>query len=168
MDIIKFAMQMEMDGKKFYEKAAEAAAEKEVKEILLYLAEEEVRHFNFFKTLKEGGDTAAAAKALEGGALSNTKNVFVKLIEQGKDKSFGEDTRATWQEARVTEEKSVKVYADEAAKETDPQRKSLLNKIADEERNHVYLIDNMLLFMADPQSYSDSRGFSDFMSWEGR
>ena len=51
MDVIKFAMQMELDGKKFYEQAAEAAPTKELKDIFLYLAEEEDRHFKFFHSL---------------------------------------------------------------------------------------------------------------------
>ena len=37
MNIIEFAMQMERDGQAFYEKAAKAAPQPELKEIFLYL-----------------------------------------------------------------------------------------------------------------------------------
>lgn len=168
MDIIKFAMQMELDGQAFYTKAAQAAAHPELKDILLYLAEEEERHYRFFKALAEG-DTAGADKELSSApsSLSDTKNVFVNLTENGKESSFGDSARAAWSEALKIEEKAVKLYSDEAAIESRPDRRALLEKIADEERNHVYLIENVLSFMSDPQGFVDSRKYSDFQSWEG-
>lgn len=54
MDIIEFAMQMELDGMAFYEKNAATSSDPELKKMLTMLAEEEQRHFNFFKRLKEG------------------------------------------------------------------------------------------------------------------
>ena len=168
MDVIKFAMQMELDGKQFYTRSANAAKDEELRDILLYLAEEEDRHFRFFKALGQG-DTAAADRELAAApsSLTDTKNVFVLLTENGREKSFGADARSAWTEAMGIEEKAVKMYTEEASKEADPRRKALLEKIADEERNHVYLIENVLSFMADPQGFADSKRFSDFQSWEG-
>ena len=51
MNIVKFAMQMELDGKLFYQQAAATAAQPELREILLYLADDEQRHYMFFKKL---------------------------------------------------------------------------------------------------------------------
>lgn len=167
MDIVQFALQMELDGKAFYEKAAAGAKSKDLREIFQYLANEEERHYKFFRMMAEG-KIELASKALESGtALRDTKNVFVQLIQENKDKRFGEDTRSAWVEALKIEQKAVTLYADEAEKETDANRKSLLKRIADEERNHVYLIDNMLSFMTDPQAFSSSQQFAAFRSWEG-
>lgn len=167
MNVIEFAMKMERDGQAFYEKAAEAAPQPELKEIFLYLAKEEERHFSIFKNMQEG-DTEAAIKVLGDSAMAKTKNVFVQLIEENGDTSFSDDVRKTWAEALKIEEKSVKLYADEAAKTKDADRKDLLEQIAEEERSHVYLIDNMLSFMADPQTFAESQNFKAFKSWEGR
>lgn len=167
MDIVKFAMQMELDGKVFYETEAAKAPTKELKEIFQYLADEEDRHYKFFKMLDEGKIDTAAGALESGDSLSTTKNVFVQLIEENKDKHFEDDTRKAWEKALKIEEKAVELYSGEADKENDAARKSLLNRIADEERNHVYLIDNMLSFMADPQSFADSQDYSSFKSWEG-
>lgn len=168
MNIIEFAMKMERDGQAFYEKAAAAAPQPELKEIFLYLAREEERHFAFFKNMHEG-DTKAAIKVLGSNTLAKTKNVFVHLIEEnGGDVTFGADVRKAWTEALKIEEKAVKLYSEEAKKEKDPERKELLERIAEEERSHVYLIDNMLSFMSDPQTFADSQNFKNFKSWEGR
>ncbi len=166
MDIITFAIQMEKDGQAFYEKAASAASTTEIKEIFQYLADEEKRHCAFFKKMADG-EITTAIEALKGGSLKTTKNVFVQLIEENKAASFGDDVRATWVEALKFEERAVQLYTEEAEKEPDADRKTLLNRIADEERNHVYLIDNILTFMADPQTFVDSKQYGDFQSWEG-
>ena len=167
MEVIRFAMQMEIDGQKFYEKSAAEAPHPELKEIFLYLAEEEKRHFQVFKNLSEG-HTGAAGQALRGGTIDQSKNMFVKMIESGEHKSFGDEVRAAWKKALEIEEQAVKLYSEEAKRESDPERVELLNKIAEEERNHVYLIDNVLSYLNDPATFAESRRFAAFKSWEGR
>lgn len=166
MDVIKFAMQMELDGKKFYEQAAEAAPTKELKDIFLYLAEEEDRHFKFFHSLSEG-QTGEARKSLISGSLGKSKNIFVQMIEQNAQTEFSDEVRSAWREARLIEEKAVAMYTEEAAKESDATRKELLQDIAEEERRHVYLIENVLNFLVDPQGFAASQQFSSFKSAEG-
>lgn len=169
MDIIEFAMQMELDGKEFYERSAASAATPELKEILQNLAEEEQRHYKFFKLLIEG-DSNSAKKELTNGrsAMAAIRNVFVKLTAGDNEHSFGGDARAVWSEALKIEVSAERMYREEAKKEKNNERKKLLNRIADEEQNHVYLIDNVLLFLTDPQTFVNSKKFSDFKSWEGR
>lgn len=167
MNVIEFAMQMERDGQAFYEKAAETAPKPEIKEIFHYLAQEEKRHFEIFKNMQDG-DTEAAIRILGSNTMAKTKNIFVRLIEANGETSFGEDARKAWSEALKLEEKSVKLYTEEATKEKDQERRELLEKIAEEERSHVYLIDNMLSFMTDPQTFAQSQNFKSFKSWEGR
>ena len=167
MDIIRFAMQMELDGQKFYEQAAAESQQEGLKEIFLYLAEEEKRHFRFFKSLA-AGQSDEARRELSNGRMKESRNVFVDLIENGTSSSFGEDVRAAWKKALEIEEQAVKLYSEEAKREDDSARKDLLNQIAEEERNHVYLIDNVLSYLNDPESFKASQQFSAFKSWEGR
>ena len=49
MEILDYAMKMELDGKAFYEKSAAQTSVPELKNILLQLAEEELKHFHFFR-----------------------------------------------------------------------------------------------------------------------
>ena len=166
MDIIRFAMQMEIDGQKFYEQAAAASPQPELREIFQYLAEEEKRHFRFFKSLADG-QSAQARKELSGGNMKDTRNIFVKMIESGEAKTFGDEVRKAWQKALEIEEQAVKLYSEEAKRESDDKRRELLDKIAEEERNHVYLIDNVLSYMNDPAAFAESKRFAAFKSWEG-
>ena len=168
MNVIEFAMQMELDGREFYLRSAENAPEPELKEILKYLAEEETRHYNFFKRLHDGKTAEAEKELAAGTSLRDTKNIFVQLGEAGKDKEFGDGARKVWLEAMKIEEKAVKMYTSEAEKESDAERKAMLTRIAEEEQNHVYLIDNVLSFMTDPNEFVNSQKFANFKSWEGR
>ncbi|MFH1688568.1 MAG: ferritin family protein [bacterium] len=169
MDVIEFAMQMELDGKAFYEKGAKESDSPELKKILTTLAEEEEKHYRIFRALRDG-ETDQARQAL--GRKSNTpalaKNVFQQLRESGVDTLYADQARALWEEAIKVERKSEAMYREAAEKEVDAARKELLNVIADEEKDHIYLIDNMISFMSDPQAFVQSAQYRNFMSWEGR
>lgn len=168
-DIIAYALQMERDGQTFYENSAAETADTDLKQILLYLAEEEQRHYRFFQRLQEG-NVAAAEAALAGGALSlgETKSLFRQMVDAKTKPNVGHGARSVWQDALKIEERVEKLYRDHAAAESDPGRQALLHRIADEEKNHVYLIDNMLSFLADPSGFADSANYKNYLSWEGR
>ena len=61
MDIFEFAMKMEKDGQVYYEKMAAQAGNAALKGVLLDLAADEVKHYNLFKSFKEG-DFSVASK----------------------------------------------------------------------------------------------------------
>lgn len=169
MEILDYAMKMELDGQAFYEKSAAQTTVPELKKILKQLADEELKHYQFFKRMKDGDlSTAADQVKATSSPLLSAKNLFQQLAEQGKQNSFGDQAKAIWTEALKIEERAEKAYRDEAARETDPTRKHLLTQIADEEKTHVYLVDNILSFMADPGGFVDSANYRSFMSWEGR
>lgn len=168
MDILDYAMRMELDGKMYYETSASKMPTQELRQILLTLAEEEVKHYHFFKRLKESGSVAAreVIDAAPPSALA-VKNVFQQMIGNGHSALYGEDVLSVWRKALEVEEKAEKLYRDEANKESDATRRELLQQVADEEKNHVYLIENMLAFMADPGAFIDSLNYQHFQSWEG-
>lgn len=169
MNVIEYALQMELDGRDFYRRSAQAAPNSELRKILLNLADEEDRHYQFFKKLKEGDDTSAASALMAKSHISSAnRTIFKELAEQGKQASFTGELRQVWTEALKIEEQVEQMYRKEAGKESDPARKKLYNLIADEEKSHVYLIDNILSFLADPQGFTESSRFKSFLSWEGR
>jgi len=169
MDILDFAMQMELDGRKFYLAGADQTQEEHLKEIYLKLAEEEHRHYNVFKRLKEGDiEAAEGAMKSQDETILLTKNLFKEMAEKGLKGLPGESEKEIWTEAREVEEKSVKMYSEEAEKQSDPAKKELLTRLADEERTHIYLIENILTFLKDPSGFQKTQDYKNFMSWEGR
>ena len=169
MNILDFAMKMEMDGKRFYQNAAAKESNRGLKEILTMLADEEQNHYEFFAKMK-GNELEAAGDLLNSNSdtLRKTSNLFQELSKTGAAETFGDDTLSVWTEALHIEEKAEKFYRDKASEESDPQRRELLNRIADEERNHVMMIDGVLTYLKFPEEFAQSAQFKDFQSLEGR
>ncbi len=72
MNIYDFAMQMEKDGENYYRELAAASEIAGLKKIFDMLADEEVKHFQIFRQLKEKkGETQFPETSI----LTNVKNI---------------------------------------------------------------------------------------------
>ena len=168
MDIYSFAMQMELDGKAFYENLARQTKDEQLRQVLMMLAEEEQKHYDIFKNLKAGkGPSMLTGENIHTKTLNAVKNIFVELSNNNRHPEFTKDERSIWAEAMKIEEKSEQFYREKANQESEPQQKTLLTMIANEERNHIYLIDSVLTYMKFPDTFSDTAQFKDFQSLEG-
>ena len=168
MEILEFAMKMELDGKAFYDKQARQFKDKDLKKIFNLLAEEEERHYKFFKNMKDGkNDQALKNLSSSNKSLSTIKNIFVEMSENNENKSFGDDEVATWKKALEIEEKAESFYRQKANEESDTEKKKLLNLIADEEQDHIHMIAGVLSYLKFPDAFAESEQFKNFQSLEG-
>ncbi len=168
MDIIKFAMKMELDGKAYYEKHAGRTKDPNLKEILLTLAEEEQRHFEVFRRLKEDANDISGGEILNGSeTLKQVQNIFEQMSQDNDTIAFNDDIISVWTEALRTEEKSEAFYKEKAGEEPDAAKKDLLLKIAAEENNHIMMIDGILMYLKDPATFAESAQYRNFRSLEG-
>ena len=169
MDVLDFAMKMELDGKAFYEKHARHSEDKELKRIFILLAEEEEKHYHFFKAIKEGDkDIAKDLLSKSTSSLKEVQNIFSEMSKNTEKKTFGADEETTWMKAMEIEEKAESFYREKAEEEKSDEQRRLLNLIADEERNHVYMIDSILTYIKYPEAFADSAQFKNFQSLEGK
>ena len=153
MSVFEFAMQMEMDGKAYYEKMAENAANASVKDILLQLAQDEQKHYNIFKKFNEGDFSGVEELKASGSVVLETaKNVF-QQIASDQDFNFPADIRAAWKEAQQVEKKSEDFYRLKADEESSEEVKKTLGIIADEEHKHWALIEHVLQFLDRPKQW---------------
>lgn len=154
MDIFEFAMKMEKDGQAYYEKMAAQAGNAALKGVLLDLAADEVKHYNLFKSFKEG-DFSVASKMKSSGTkvMTNAKNVFQKLAAQKGELSFPEDILAAWRKAQEIEKKSEDFYREKAADPKNAKIKETIILIANEEHKHWGLIENVLQFLDRPKQW---------------
>src|SRR5512141_2340073 len=105
MDIFEYAMKMEMDGRMFYIENASRASQPELKRILLELADDEQKHYNIFKALRDG-HSAEYKPSEKSTILSTVKNVFEQLRTDNRSFSFAADAKRIWEEAREVEKKT--------------------------------------------------------------
>ncbi|HQL23693.1 MAG TPA: ferritin family protein [candidate division Zixibacteria bacterium] len=151
-DIFEYAMKMETDGRDFYLRQAAKADQKQFKQIWEQLADDELKHFHIFKALRDG----QAAEYKEGSAtpiLATARNVFEDLKAAGRDFTFAGDVEKAWVEAREVERRSEEFYRDKATQVETEGKRTILNRIADEEHKHFVTLDNVIHFLRRPKEW---------------
>jgi rubrerythrin len=149
MNIFDFAMKMEQDGKAYYEVLAADTSVAALKTIFTNLAADEQKHYETIQALKAGTNRQMADTAV----LENAKNVFSDLM--GNKDIVGSLAKSLdgYQHAREIEADSVRFYEDAAGKVDSPEAANLLLKIANEEKKHYNIMDNLYDFVLAPQNF---------------
>ncbi len=152
MDIYKYAMQMEVDGRHFYLDMAEKTNNKGLKNILTMLADSEAKHYNVILDMQRNDKTEFSADTE---VLTNVKNIFMKMKEE---KEFDVDASQVefYKKALEVETDSQKFYLERADEEKDPHRKEIFLKLAEEERNHCVLLENLVGFVSQPSDWLEN------------
>ena len=149
MNIFKFAMKMELDGKAYYEKLAAETAVAGLKTIFVRLAADEQKHYDTIQAIKSGTSGAMADSTV----LEEAKNLFADLIGDKNIVGSLKKSLDGYEHARKIEADSVRFYEDAAGKESNPDTAKLLLRIANEEKKHYNIMDNLYDFTLAPQNF---------------
>ena len=149
MNILDFAMKMELDGKAYYENLASETTIDGLKSIFTSLAKDEQKHFEIIQGMKTGTNQNMADSVV----LEKAKNLFE---EMAADKDIAGSLKKSldgYQQARKVEADSVGLYEDMAKKENNPETVQLLLRIANEEKKHFNIMDNLCDYTLAPQNF---------------
>ena len=152
MDIYKYAKQMEVDSRKFYLDLAEKTNNKRLKSILTMMANSEARHYNVISDMQRNDKTELSA---ETEVLSKAKNIFMRMKEE-KDFDVGSSFIESYKKALESETDSQKFYLERADEEKDSHRKEIFLKLAEEEKNHCVLLENIIGFVSQPADWLEN------------
>jgi rubrerythrin len=155
MNVLDFALKMEADGKAYYEKLVAESDSKELKNLFTLLAEAEQSHYDALLARKNEAAFAAAESRL----LEKAQNIFQRLMEMKGHGSFKVDTDG-YRHAIKAEEQSISFYQESAEKERIPEVKHLLHALADEEKIHLNIVENIYEFVESPKFFLAWREFS--------
>ena len=150
MNVFDFAMQMEMDGKAYYEKLARQTSLPGLQTIFSRLAGDEQKHYEIFRELRASGKAPAMQEST---TLADARNIFAELLKGAKIATGCKDDLAAYQQAMKLEADSFKLYEDAAAKEKRDDVRTLLLKIAGEEHKHFNILENIYQFVNAPNQY---------------
>ncbi len=156
MNVFDFAIEMEDNGYA-YKNLAKDATLPGLKTIFSSLADDEQKHREVFRKLKEGKQKEGME---DSAALDTAKNVF-KLLPRGENKLKDIDSVLdAYQHAMKLEAESFRFYQDAADKENDADVKALLLKIATEEQAHYSILENVYHFVNAPNQSLEWAEFS--------
>ena len=154
MGIFEYAMQMEKDGEDFYRGLAEKVSNKGVKVILTMLADEEAKHY---KLLSKAQSEEMGLP--ETTILADAKNIFEQMKESGEKFDVGVGQEELYREAQEIEEKSRDFYLEKSEQVEEGYHKGLFLKLADEEKKHYLLLDNITEFVSRPSEWLEDAEF---------
>ena len=162
MNVFEFAMKMELDGKVYYESLAENSQHPGVKKIFLEMAADEQKHYDVFKRLNDNEGPLSMGDST---ALAEAKSLFCDMVRGNSGEQRPQDDLAAYRKALEVEAESAKLYREAAHKEADEEVRALLLRIAAEEDNHYNIIENIYLFINEPNTamvWAESSHLDDF------
>ena len=157
MDIYKFAMQMELDGRHYYLDLAKKTENAGIKSVLTMMAESEAKHYNVILEMQKNDKTEYSKDAE---ALTKIKNIFTKMKE-GKEIDLDVSQVEFYKKALEIEANSEKFYLERADEEKDPHRKEIFLTLAKEEKGHCILLENIVNLVSQPDSWIENSEWYD-------
>jgi rubrerythrin len=143
-------MQLEKDGEKFYREIASGTNNRGLKKILTMLADAEVKHYMLFRNMKNNDEIQMADAPI----LNDVKNIFIEMREK---KQFDADVSQIelYKKAQGIEEQTRDFYLEKAEKVVPAQREIFL-KIADEEKRHYLILENIIKVINQPHIWLEN------------
>lgn len=157
MNAYDFAMKIELQGKAYYETLAGSTRLPWLKPVFTGLAADEQKHFEVLRGVKEGKAWGMADSTV----LERARSIFSELLEGGEVAGALEETLDAYRFALKVEADSVKLYEDMARKEEDPVLVQLFLTLANEEKKHYNILDNICDFLLRPKYYLEWRELRD-------
>ncbi len=156
MNVFDYALELEKEGEKIYTDYAESAPEKGMATIFKELAAQEKKHYEIFQKMKTNDDV----KPIESEYLKNIKDVFADWRENKDSFQFDIEQAKIYHKALTIEQKSIDLYTQTAAEAADQKQKEVLLNIAEEEKKHKAIIENLIAFMEKPDRWVEHAMFT--------
>lgn len=149
MNVFDFALKMEEDGKAFYEKLAAETDVPEFRTIFSLLAAAEDQHRGTIEAMRKDVPPGNADSKV----LEKARNVFQGLL--GKKEVLGllKGDPDGYRNVIKIAMAGIKLYEEMAEKETNPAAARILKALADEERKHLEIMENIYDFAESPKDY---------------
>ncbi len=155
MNIFEYAMQMEKDGEEYYRQMAGKTTNKGLQAILTMLADEEVKHYKTIVKMQTKEPHMEDATI-----LNDARNIFVQIKEAGESFDFDIQRTELYRKARDIEKNSRDFYTEKANEVKEKYQRELFLKLADEERKHYFLLENIIEFVSKPEYWLENAEFS--------
>ena len=154
MEVFQYAMNMEKEGEEYYRELANNTDKTGLKKIFIWLADEEVKHYNILENMKK----EIAYTLIQAPLLRNAKTIFAKM-RQEKTFDFDASQITMYRKAQDIEKKTQDYYLKEANRLSDARQRETLIKIAKEEEKHYLLLDNIIELVSRPQTWLENAEF---------
>jgi rubrerythrin len=154
MNIFEFAMEKEKYSEDYYRRLAGKSNNKGLETVFNMLADEEAKHYKIVSDMKEDITPDLAETTV----LSDVKDVFAKMRESALSFNFDVTQTALYRKALNIEKQSQDFYLGKA-NEVEETHKEIFLKLADEEKKHYFLLENIIDFVSRPETWLENAEF---------
>lgn len=156
INIYEHAMALEKEGEEFYRDLAEQTDDAGLKNILLMLATEEVKHYQLFKKMLKDADVSTLPK-ME--IFKEATSIFEAMKDVKKTHDFNSNQIEYYKKALEIEQANEDFYTMQAKNAKTKEHEEIFLRIAEEERKHLVLLENLVEFVTSPETYLESAEF---------
>jgi rubrerythrin len=149
MNVFDCAIKMEQEAKQYYEALAASAGDRELRGLFTMLAQAEQEHHDALVQLQ--GSISPAKSQFT--ALDQAACLFQPLLAKREAMAQLKETPDGYRMVVAQEEKGVEFYQDLAAQAKDAGVRQTLLKIAEEERRHLSIVENIYAFVESPKTF---------------
>lgn len=156
MDILEFAINMEIEGEKFYNDLAEKNKDNSISIVMQMLAKDEKEHANILRNRK-----LDVPEDLQNNnsTLTEAENIFKKA------KSFKDivkqtpDQLDTYRLALEKEQQSIDLYQRLLLKTPDDKVKQIFEFLINQEKEHYKIIEELVLMLKHAEDWVEDAEF---------
>jgi len=155
MNDLKFAIDMELDGEKYYRQQAEMNKNSSLRSVCLMLAEDEKMHAKILT----GKMNEKPWEFIDTGTLSRAKNIFegigdIKIEEKELVSQFD-----FYRIATEKEKKSIDLYTEYKSKAYEDKEKELFDFLIKQEEQHYAVLDELSAMLRRTQDWVENAEF---------
>ena len=156
MDFFDIAMSIEKEGEDFYNTLAESCPENEgLKSIFKMLASDEKKHYAIFHKMKENNPPDFQNTDI----FENANDIFSSFRKQFDKVSCNTSQLGLYQKALELEKKSYDFYLEKLDEFTDTVHMGIIRKVANEEKKHMLLLENIIELIERPENWLENAEF---------
>lgn len=155
MNSIEFAINMELDGQKYYTVQAEKNKDNPLENVFLLLAKDEGSHADLLK--KELAE--AAYELVDNKILAETNNVFRGAGDFKNEFEKIPNQVEVYRMALEMEKQSIDLYQKFLNEATDERSKKLFGYLVKQEKNHYAIFDDLITLVERPDEWVEDAEF---------
>jgi rubrerythrin len=161
MNIIECTIKMKQETRAHYERLAEAVTENELKRLFSLLAEAEGEHIEKLVTFN---DNVHKFGELAFGTLDKDVCVFSPHIDPRHLAEELRDDPDAYRHVVHEEEETIEFFDQLKNQSEDEQMRRVCQVLADKEREHLTMLENIYFFVEEPRTYLEWGEFSNLKS----
>lgn len=150
-------MDMEKDGEMYYRDLARRSDNVGVKHIFNMLADEELKHYEVIEHMLQHNEDLNFA---DSHLLNDVKNVFANMNGMEKTIHFDPPEIEAYKYAFDIEKESYYSYISKLKGITNKKQKKIFARLANEEKQHMVLLENLIEFTSRPQTWVENAEFN--------